>query len=127
MKYTPKQYAAAFLAALEGKSKIEREKIVRRLVENVARRGDSPRLGMIVGAIEEAHLKKEGVSKIEVEAPEALSAQVRKEIEGVLGKKTLLKEKINPAALAGLRILVNDEILIDATAETQIKKLFAQS
>lgn len=124
MRYTPRQYAAAFVAALKGKKRDEQREMIRRLLSLVSKRGDSPRLGLILNEIEKKYFKDAGVKKVDVESVSPLSAAVKKEIEAVIGGDIFLREKITPGLLAGMKLLVDDETLIDASAEAQLKKLF---
>lgn len=124
IRHTPRQYAAAFVAALKGKKRDEQREMIRRLLSLVSKRGDSPRLGLILNEIEKKYFKDAGVKKVDVESASPLSAAVKKEIEAALGGDIFLREKITPGLLAGMKLLVDDETLIDASAEAQLKKLF---
>jgi len=124
MKYSPRQYAEVLLSALEGKLEKERKEILKRFVSVLAKNRDLSRLGAILCELEREFFKKSGMKKIWVESVSPLSVGLRKEIEAAVGGKTYLHEKINPSLLAGIRILINDELLIDASARRQIEKLF---
>lgn len=125
MRHSPKQHASALLLAMADKSPEERKKILRQFLSLLSRRGDSPRLGLILREVERQYLREAGLKKVVLEAPNAVPAKVKKEVEGILGKNLLIQEKINPRILAGIKVLVNDELLIDASAETQLRKLFS--
>ncbi|MBI2121540.1 MAG: F0F1 ATP synthase subunit delta [Candidatus Sungbacteria bacterium] len=124
MKYSSKQYASVILSAFDGKSEKERKEILKRFVDVLAKNRDMARLGAILREIEREFLKKSGRKKIWVESVSPVSDDLRQEIEKTVAGKTYLYEKINPSLLAGLRILINDELLIDASAKRQIDKLF---
>lgn len=124
MRYSPKQYASALLFALEKKSAVERKKIFQQFLSLVNKKGDSSRLGLIVRETERQYLKNEGLKKVTLESADPVSAKVRKEVEEILGRDIILEEKINPELIAGIKILVNDELLIDASAENQLRRLF---
>ena len=126
MRYSLKQYASVLLSALDGKSEKERKEILRRFVDILAKNRDITRLGAILREVEREYLKKSGMKKVWVESVSPLSAGLRKEIEAAVGGKTYLHEKINPSLLGGIRILINDELLIDASARRQIDKLFSR-
>lgn len=125
MRYSPKQYAAALLLALEDKSAAEKKKVLHRFLSLISEGGDSARLGLVTRELEKQHLKKEGLQKVSVETVSKAPAKIKKEVEEILGKNIILEEKINPDLIAGVKILVNEELLIDASAETRLRKLFS--
>jgi len=127
MKYSPRQYAAALRAALEEKSGHERKEILKNFVRALARARTLAKLPVILREVEKQALAAEGLKKVEVESASPVDEKTRKEIERRLGHKIFLKEKINPELLAGIRILVDDETLIDASAKRQLEKMFAKN
>lgn len=126
MKYTIQQYGAALCVLLYNKSDAERRVILANLFSLLRKNRELQRLGLILQETERRLLKKEKTRKVEVETPSLLSENIKKEIEKVLGQNTLLKERIVPDLLAGMRILVDGEILIDATAKRRLYKLFSK-
>ncbi len=124
MRYTPKQYATALLQALDKKSSTEKKKILQQFMSLVSKRGDSARLGLIVRESEKQYLKNVGLKKVVLESVDSMPARVKKDIEEILGKNIIFEEKTNPNLLAGIKVLVNDELLVDASAVTQLRKLF---
>mgnify|MGYP003394656396 FL=1 len=62
--------------------------------------------------------------KVRIESAAPVSAQLKKEISEILGKKIVLEEKTRPDLLAGIKILVDDELLIDATGKRQLERIF---
>ena len=85
---------------------------------------DFSHLNSILGKVEKLYLTEEGVEKIYVESASPLSKNLREEIESALGKKVLINEKVRPNLLAGVRIILNEEILIDATGTQRLAKIF---
>ena len=126
MKYTAKQYASVFLSVFEGKSEKSRKEVLQKFIAVLSRNRDMTRLGAILREIEREFFKKTGMKKVLVESVSPLSVGLRNEVEKAVGGKTYLYEKINPSLLAGIRILINDEFLIDASAKRQIEKLFSK-
>lgn len=124
MKYNISQYASAFVAALEDKSTHERADMIRRFLSVVRKNKDWPRIGRILQEVERQSLRKQGMRKVGVESTASLSHEWRKEIEKVFGKKLVLEEKIKPELLAGVKILVDGELLIDASAKRRLDLTF---
>ena len=124
MKHSPKQYAAALVAVLEKKPKSERKKVLKNFLRLLTVNADHSRLDAILRESEVQYLRKTGTKKVVIRSASKLSSSVRIEVEEILGKKLYIEEKISPRLLAGIQILVNDDTLIDGSAETRLRKLF---
>ena len=103
---------------------MEQQRLQRQFLVLVGQKGDSRRLGLILKEVEKQDLREQGLKKVLVETPDPITPQIKKGIREVLGKDILIQEKINPELIAGIKILINDEILVDASAKTQLRKLF---
>lgn len=79
---------------------------------------------LIIKEAEKITRRKRGIYKIELTSPTKISIKLKKEIEKIIGEKIIFAEKIDTEVSAGLKILIEDEILIDATAKSQIAKIF---
>lgn len=117
MKYTTRQYVEALLDALEDKSGRGRSEVIRRFLFVVRKNKDWAKLGRILQEAERQSLRKQGMRKVEVESAAPLSREFRKEIEKILGKKLVLEEKVRPELLAGMKILIDGEVLIDGSGK----------
>ncbi|HVS79896.1 MAG TPA: F0F1 ATP synthase subunit delta [Candidatus Paceibacterota bacterium] len=125
MRYSARQYAEALHKALEEKKGGERAEALTRFAALIRRNGDKSLLERILIQYERIDLEKSGTVKAEVETPEALAPHVRREIEKAIGKPVMLMEKSDPSLIAGIRILLNDTLRIDASARTMIAGLFS--
>ena len=123
MKYTVRQYAEALNSALKGKEAAERKKAVGRFLNILRKHRDSARLGRILKEAELLHLKESGLRKVRVEAASPVTEGIKSEIKEILGDKVYLEEEVNPELLAGLRILVDEEIFIDASAKRRLGEM----
>lgn len=124
MKYTTKQYAAALLAATQDASEKKRIESLRRFLKILTRNHDYRHLPAILRQLERIYLSEKGIQKVELTSADPISEGTRREIEKTLGKKVIFVEKKNPELIAGLRILINDELLIDASARRQLQRIF---
>lgn len=124
MKHSARQYAEALIDALHGKEDKERLAVLRRFVRLLRRKGDNRQLKRIAVQYEKYLLKREKRVKLEVSSPEALSDKTRKALKEAVGKDLLLIEKIDPSLLAGIQILLDDTVLIDATGRRMLETLF---
>lgn len=124
MKYTTIQYAAALSLALKGRNRTERKKILERFLGILRKERDGAKLERILKAAEMLHLRESGLRKVRVDAASVLPKSIKTEIKKLFGGKIYMEERENPELLAGLRIWVDEEIFIDASAKRQLEKLF---
>ena len=83
-----------------------------------------PRLPAIFHEVERQWLMRRGITKVRVETPSGLGRETKVEIERIVKGEMLLEEKINPELLAGIKILVDGEMLIDASGRRGLERLF---
>ncbi len=127
MRYTTKQYALALFAALKNKSAADRKEIIKRFLIILRKNRDGARLKLILQETERQHLKDMGLKKVEVVSAGGLSSKVKKEMGEILGGKILWQESVESKLLAGLRILIDEENLIDASASRFLNKIFVKA
>lgn len=124
MKYRASQYAEVLWSALEGKTEAEQKKIIKRFGELLVRHQATGKTRAIYAAYEKLELRKQGMREVRLEMASLASDKLKKEIHGDLGKNIHIKEIVNPDIIGGIKILVDDEILIDASVKRQIESLF---
>lgn len=124
MKYTVKQYAEALYGALEKKKAKEAAEITRRFFSIVRKNGDSPRMELIFRAFQKEYLKQKKLRAVDIEMASAVPARVKRDIKTILGGEIVFTESENPAVGAGIRITVDEDILIDASAKKQLEKIY---
>ncbi|MDP3795327.1 MAG: F0F1 ATP synthase subunit delta [bacterium] len=124
MKYTPRQYARALLEATAGVPQKEQKVRMRQFLKLLGRNGDRRQLARILSEVERQELRAQGLRKVLAETPNGLSPKVKNDIESILGNKVRIEESVRPELLAGVRLVVDGETLIDATAKRQIARMF---
>jgi F0F1-type ATP synthase delta subunit len=124
MTHTPKQYAEALYQALENKSEAERLKVLKRFLTMLEKNKQMNSLRRILNYYERIFLKERGLVKVDIESASPLPAKVRDIIEKQLGKPMLVSEKVNADLLAGLTIIIDDRLSIDASGRTRLTHLF---
>lgn len=127
MKYRVTQYAEALHAALKNAPASKHKEVMRRLAVLLTRHRMSGKSDLVVAAYEKIVLRESGRRKVRIESAAPVSERLKKEIGGILGKKILVEEKTSPELFAGIKILVDDELLIDASAKRQLEKLFTRA
>lgn len=123
MKYTFSHYAEAFLALCAKKTEKEQTKIARQFIAFLQKRREIRNLPHIVEAVEKRELRSSGAKKVILEFASPADEHVKKEIKRILGK-TIFQEKTRAYLLGGVRILIDDELLIDASAKRQLELMF---
>ena len=126
MKYRIQQYAQALYEAMEGKKPLEQKEIVKRFVALLARQRVLGKMRLIIAACEKIILQKTDMRKVRIESASPITEKLKKEIGEILGKKVYLEETENPNLLAGIKILVDNELLINASAQRQLEKIFVK-
>lgn len=124
MRYSIQHYAAALLEALEKKSEREKKEIIKRFFTVLQKHSAFPRLPYILKEIERGSLKRLRLRKVFIESAGEISSEIKHEIKKSFDDKVFLQEKINPKLLAGIRILIDDEVLIDASGKRRLQRLF---
>lgn len=126
MRPSPPQYARALLAAWQKTPTEARSKLVRRFLFLVSAKGDRKRLPRILREIERRYFASAGLRNVRIETASPLSRETRSNVRAAIGAKNVIREVVHPELLAGIRIMIDDNLLIDASAATQIHRLFSQ-
>ena len=117
-------YREAYLKALENKSPADQKRITARFLSRLVRDRALSKIGQIEKGIRRAHMKNSGRSEIAVESAAQLDPKYRGELERMFGTRALIRETIDPDLVAGARILIDDELLIDATGRKFLRDMF---
>lgn len=123
MKYTANQYASALFEALNESPK-ERKEILGRFYGVLSRDRKTNLADQILRKVELIFRQKNKVDRVVVESVAGISEKTKSQIKAILGGDAIIQEKNNPSLVGGVKIFVNDEILIDATLKKQIDNLF---
>lgn len=124
MKYSIRQYAEALFDVLLEIPEKERPRAIKNFLNLVRKNGDSPKLLLIVRALEKEYVKRNGLRLVRIEMASPVSERVKKNIIKILGEKIVYMEHEDADLIGGIRIIVDDEILIDASVKRQIDCLF---
>jgi F0F1-type ATP synthase delta subunit len=124
MKYRMNSYRDSFLAAVKGKSDSESKRITKNFLAILIRDKSFSKINEIMRAIHLEHLKRLGRKEIHAHSPSTLDSKTKKELHAIFGKDAHIKETVDPELLGGVKLLVDDEILIDSTAKRWIDEMF---
>lgn len=124
MKYKPKQYAEALVKALDGAEPETARVRIRVFAELLKKHHMLGKAENIVRAAERRLAKRAGARRIRVESAAPASAALQKDIADIFGGKAWIEQKVQPGLLAGVRVLIDDETLIDASGKRRIAQMF---
>lgn len=125
MKYRPGQYAEALFATLEDKTEAEQKKIVKRFAEILIQNRAFAKLSAICMAYEKLEKRKQGIRTVRLETVTPVTEKFKQEIYAILGKNINFEEVTNSELLGGIKILIDNEILIDASAKHHIDAMLS--
>jgi len=117
-------YREAYLKAIDNKSPAVEKRITARFLSRLVRDRALSKIGQIEKGIRRAHMKNSGRSEIAVESAAKFDPKYRRELARMFGEHALIRETVNSDLLAGARILVDDELLIDATGRKVLRDMF---
>lgn len=118
MKYNPKIYAQVLVALIKDKEEGIPEKFFALLRKN----GDLKKAKEIIALAEKITLKEAGGRKIVIEG--ARKGALKNAVKGLANGQDIVKEKINPALVAGIKITVDDEKQLDYSFKHTLDIIF---
>ena len=128
MKYPAHIYAKALAEVIVDSSKKGHEKdsatIVKNFLELVRRNGDEMHLRKILEEAARFARGAAGIRKISVESARKLSAVQEQEVKRFLKADDVVERVIDPALIAGVRLVVNDEMQFDGSLRGKLDKVF---
>jgi F0F1-type ATP synthase delta subunit len=78
----------------------------------------------IVEQAEDIILEKQGKNKIVFETARKITAGQKKMLQDVSKEGDIVKEKINPELIAGIKIIINENKQFDASMAKKLQKIF---
>ena len=124
MKYKSAQYAEALALALDG---ADHETARARTRSFVALLKNHQMLGKADAIVKKAVRRlasRAGVTRVKIESADPLDSEVEKQVSDLFGGKVWIEEKVDPELLAGVRILIDEETLIDASGKRRLAEMF---
>lgn len=122
MKYPAHTYADTLVSLLEEYPSRE-EEIMQGFLKMLASSGDITHADKIISCLIERIAEKNGKDRVKIYSARALSASNQKKIEDAFGNNAHVENIILPELLAGVKIVINNTALIDATLKTKLRHL----
>ncbi|MDO8503326.1 MAG: F0F1 ATP synthase subunit delta [bacterium] len=124
MGYSPKDYAQSFCdVILEIKNEGKINQCIKNFLDLIRKNRDQKKLKEIIDLAENTINQKTDRRKIIIESARELKGKNEKAINSFIKKTDKVEKKINPDLIAGIRITINNEFLIDGSFSNKIKKV----
>lgn len=124
MKYPAHFYAKALAEVIMEASGKREDEIVQRFIALVRKNGDEAHLRKIVEEAARFVRGKSGVRKVTMEIARVPGGAQRKMLQHLTKPGDVIQEKINPELVAGVKIIVNDELQFDGSLKGKLDKIF---
>jgi F0F1-type ATP synthase delta subunit len=125
MNYTSKTYALAFCEVIgDVKNSADIDRYIKNLLFLIKANRDQKKTKDIFFIVEKLIIKKTGGRKLLIESARPLSSANEKIIKLLLRPADIVEKRINSELIAGIKININDELLLDGSFSTKIKKIF---
>jgi F0F1-type ATP synthase delta subunit len=122
-----KLYARALAEiVLKGASPAQEKKIVDNFLKLLAKTGQERKAKEILGLAEDFLLAKQGKRKITFETARKMTASQKKMMDSFVKKGDVVKEKINPELIAGIKIIINESQQFDASMQSKLQKILTK-
>ena len=125
MKQNKVKLFAKSLAEVISKKEIDEKKVVNNFVKLLVSSGYEGKSKEILSLAEDIILAKQGKNKITFETARTTTASQKKILEKIVKKGDVVKEKINPELIAGIKIIINDSKQFDASMQSKLQKIIA--
>ncbi|MCX6719590.1 MAG: F0F1 ATP synthase subunit delta [Candidatus Staskawiczbacteria bacterium] len=109
----------SYAKASEGRNKVA-DNFIRILVGA----GLEKKAKEILELAEDLVLAKQGKSKITFETARKMTASQKKMAGGIVKEGDIVKEKINPELIAGIKIIINNSKQFDASMKSKLQEIF---
>ena len=114
---------ARVLAEVLFKKGIDEKKIVNNFVKFLVSTGCEGKSKEILELAEDLLLVKQSRRKITFETAREITASQKKLLDGFVKKGDIVKQKINPELIAGIKIIINDSQQFDASMQSKLNKI----
>ena len=123
MSYPAKAYAKAFVLAMNAGGKAREGTLIANLIKSANRHGDGRLLPKIAEEVEALTAKQAGGQVVLMESARVLGAHAKKGLMRHFLKKDIVREKIRPELIAGVRININGEKELDRSFKGIIERM----
>ena len=130
MKYAPHIYAKALvevLSAPPGPGRQHDDAIAKNFLALVRRNGDEGHLRKILEEASRFARGHSGVRKVMIESARALAPSQKKMVEQFTKPGDVVEERVNPDLIAGIKVIVNDEMQFDGSLKNKLNRVLGSA
>jgi F0F1-type ATP synthase delta subunit len=131
MKYAPHVYAKALVEVLSvpkgSGNKLTDAEIAKNFLALVQRNGDESHLKKILEEASRFARGKSGVRKVTIESARALVPSQKKMVERFVKPGDVVEERIDPELIAGIKIILNDEMQFDGSLKNKLNRVLGSA
>ena len=125
MKYPAHIYAKALAEAIaHAKGKAAEDAVLKNFIALVRRNGDEGNIRKLVEEAARMVRGKSGVRKVTIETARAQGAAQRKSLRRFIKEGDIVEERIDPTLVAGVKIILDDELQFDGSLKGKMDKIF---
>lgn len=126
MKYPTHSYAKALAEVVgeTGAAQKDSAVIIKNFLELVRRNGDEAHLKKIIEEAGRLARAKSGIRKVSIESARTLTTAQEKEIAQFLKAGDVVEHAIDPTLIAGIRLIVDDEMQFDGSLRGKLDNVF---
>lgn len=121
-RYTPKQYASALFESLQEKG-AKADVVVKGFVKMLVSNYDRALLPKILMQFKKLERTKAGRHEVVLTSARPLEKSVIADVKKKVGENSGITEVVDSKVLGGVRILINDEVVIDGTLKSRVARL----
>jgi F0F1-type ATP synthase delta subunit len=121
MKYSSQTYAKAFVEVLSD-SKVNKEDAAKNFLALVTKNNDEGHLKKILEEASRIARGKSGMRKVTVESARALNGKQKEEVKKFIKTNDVVEERIDSELIAGIRIILDDELQFDGSLKNKLNR-----
>lgn len=124
MRPSPTIFAKAFLAVFADTPENQQGAIVKNLVHTASKYGGEGYLRQILAEVLRLYRKERGFKKIVLHSARPLPEKLLSALKSLFGKSDEVQASIEPELVAGVKIVIDDELSLDNTLKRKLEILF---
>lgn len=125
MRYSPTLLAKAFLVVSHKTPQNKDGQIIKNFLNVAAKYGGASYLKKTMGEIERLARQERGLKQISINSARPLPRKLVTAITSNFHKNDEVRESISPELIAGIKIVIDNELSIDNTLKRKLETLFA--
>jgi F0F1-type ATP synthase delta subunit len=124
MKYPSHFYAKALAQAIAGAKGKNEAAIAKNFLALVRKNGDEASLPKILDEAGRMVRSEEGIRQVRIESARPLAVSQEKMVKEFIKPGDIIERKIDPELIAGVRLILDDELQFDGSLRGKLDKVF---